>query len=500
MILLLVLLAQASGAQQAAPPTSAPAANPAVPDAALLERLEQVLRAARQFGEELWPGWKPAATPLAVFKGAQMTVLVGHPAPPANFHRFPTSAVSAPVFVADSTTGFLRANTAQPFAGTLTAFFAHDGFMKPAAAEGIALALHELFHAELSRVAPRKVGNSLVVLWGDYPEFSARNRALLTLEAQLLYRAAAAEEAQARGNAALFLGMRAERRKQLTAELAAYESGEESSEGLARYIEWRALGLLPRLGGEFKEAGAAAANRLEPLKNINKLGRDRERFYALGLAQAIALDRLRPRWKQEFASTPALLDELLARAAPAASAEETTRVVEKLSFNRLLAEQEKALTERQEQGEARLVALASVPDRQRLVVEIGELKIRPSLRGFNPNGAVLLTPGQVLHDFLLLDLGSDPAQRVRLEFRGVFALYDRPQNAIWCLLPAEAITQALEAFTRAPAGAGLVVQAPGFRGEFTGVQVERRGGELRIRPLQDLIKKPQLALPTFVRP
>jgi hypothetical protein len=32
------------------------------------------------------------------------------------------------------------------------------------------------------------------------------------------------------------------------------------------------------------------------------------------------------------------------------------------------------------------------------------------------------------------------------------------------------------------------------------MQVERRGGELRIRPIQDLIKKPQLAPPTFVRP
>jgi hypothetical protein len=475
------------------------ATAPAGPDAALLERIEQVLRAARQFGEELWPGWKPAATPLAVFQGAEMTVLVGHPAPPANFRRFLTPAVSASVFVADSTAGFLRANTAQPFAGTLTSFFAYNDFMKPAAAEGLALALHEMFHAELSRVAPRKVGNILVVLWGDYPEFSARNRALLALEAQLLYRAAAGEEAQTRSNAALFLGVRAERRKQLTAELAGYESGEESSEGLARYIEWRALGLLPGLGPEFKEAAAGGAARLEPLKNINKLERDRERFYALGMAQAIALDRLRPQWKKEFAATPALLDELLAGAAPAASAEEVTRAMEKLSFNRLLAEQEKALTERQEQGQARLAALVSIPGR-RLVVEIGELKKRPALRGFNPNGTVLLTPGQVLHDFLLLDLGSDPAQRFRLEFRGVPALYDRLQNAFWCLLPAEAVTQALEAYTKAPAGAALAVQAPGFRGEFTGMQVERRGAELRIRPIQDLIKKPQLAPPTFVRP
>lgn len=494
---------------------------PGEPEPALLERLEQLRQVARQTAAELWPGWDPTATPLAIYKGTELGVLLGHPAPPSNFRRLAAPGVSAPVFVADSTAGMVRANTAQPFAGALTAFLSYQDFMGKPAAEALATAVHELFHAHQNRIAPRKFGNILVVLWGWYPEFSARNRALLALEAQMLHRAVTARDPEeVRQSAAGFLGLRAERRKDLTLELARYESGEESSEGLARYIEWRLLQLLPRVGdvapgfsrasesalpaalkGAATEAAQAAEKRLEPLLRLQALERDRERFYALGMAQAALLDRLRPGWKKEFESGPLLLDELLAASVSPAPEAETARLMEQLSYRSALGEQEKAVAERREQGARKLTALVSSGG-ERVVVEVGAVKDQMALRGFNPNGTVALSPGLVLHTFLLLDLGAEPGARLRLEFRGVPAVYEQAQDALWCMLPGEAIAQALEAYTRAPAAgpARLALKAEGFSGEFTGVEVERRARELRIRPARELKRAPALKPPEFIRP
>ncbi len=472
------------------------------PEPALLERLEQLHQVAKQTAAELWPGWDPAATPLAIHKGTEMGVLVGHPSPPPNFRRVTAPGVSAPVFVADSTTGMIRANTAQPFAGTLTAFFSYQGFMGKPAAEALALAMHELFHAHYNRIAPGKFGNILVVLWGKYPEFSARNRALLALEGQMLLSAVKARDPEeARQSAAGFLGLRAERRKEMVPELRRYESGEESSEGLAQYVELRLLQMLPRINAAYQEAAAAADKRLETLTRLSALKRDRERFYVLGMAQAALLDRLRPGWKKEFESGPLLLDELLAASVSPAPEAETARLMESLSYRSVLDEQEKAVAERREQGARKLTDLTSRGG-ERLVIEVGGVKDQLALRGFDPDGAVVLSPGLVLHSFLLLDLGAEPGARMRLEFRGVPVIYEEAQDTLWCLLPAEVIAQALEAYARAPATgpARLTVKTEGLSAEFTGVEVERRPRELRIRPAKELKRAPALKPPEFVRP
>lgn len=491
MVLLLLLLLLAAPAWPAA----------AQPDPAFLQRLEQLRRVAREAGNDLWPGWDPTATPLAIHKGTEMAVLVGHPAPPAQFRRIAAPDVSAPVYVADSTAGMVRANTAQPFAGTLTSFFSYDDFMNKPAPEALALAIHELFHAHLSRIAPRKFGDILVVLWGKYPQFSARNRALLALEAEQLYQAVTeGKDDEARKSAAAFGGIRAERRKDLTPELARYESGEESGEGLARYIELQVLRRLARAQPGDRQAAESAEKLLEPLRRINALERDRDRFYALGMAQAALLDRLRPGWKKEYESGPLLLDDLVAAAVPGASQAETAGIIALNGFPRLLSEQQQAVAQRREEGTQRLASMLSAPG-ERLVVYVEELKNKIGLRGINPNGSVQLSPDQVLHTFLLLDLGAEPGARIRLEFRGIPAVYDQRQDAFWFVLPPAAVAKSLEAYTRETEGAPrLVLNTQGFYGEFTGVEVERRGRELRIRPAKDLQRQPALKPPEFVRP
>jgi hypothetical protein len=478
-------------------------ARAAEPEAAFLARLEQLRLVAKQAGPQLWPGWEPLATPLAIYKGEEMTVLIGHPSPPAGFRRVAAEGLSAAVLVSDSTAGFAHANTVQPFAGALTSFFSYQDFMSASAPEALALAIHELFHAQETRIAPGKFGDIQVVLWGQYPEFSARNRALLALEAQTLRAAIDAEdEAQARRQAAEFLALRAERRKELEPSLARYESGEEASEGLAQYIELRALELLPGAGGPAgAEAAAGVARRLDALKNLSALPRDRDRFYALGMAQGAVLDRLRPGWKLEYQSSPLLLDELLARAAEPLTSAQTAALLDKLAYPQVLAEQEKLVEQRTEEGIQRLTRLLSGSG-LRVVFEPGPLKNHVELRGFNPNGSVMLSPARVAHTFLLLQLGAAPGPVMRLEFRAMPVVYDRDQDALWCMLPEDVVKKAVADYAAAPPerAGRLALKSGGFSGEMSGVQLDLRGRELRVRPLRDLQQIPKPKPPEFIRP
>ena len=489
----------------------------------LLERLKQFGQVGRQAGEAVWPGWDPTATPLAIFKRNELGLLVWHPSPPSHFRRLDAPMVSAPVFVADSTAGMVLVNTTQPFAGALTTFVSYQDFAGQPAVEALATVLHELFHAHQQRIAPGKFGDIRVVLLGVYPEFSAQNRALLAVEAQLLYEAAtAADPQEARRSAAGFLGMRAERRKKLTPNVARYESGEESSEGLAVYIQLRLLQLLPRLvaaaatgasqasesplpatldGAANKQALQVAKKWLEPLLHIHRVRRDRERFFALGMAQALLLDRFRPGWKKEFETGPQLLDQLLAASVSSASPAETARLMKRLRFRSVLKEQEQAVARRREQGTRRLATLMAEAG-DRVVVEVGATKEQVSLRGFNANGTVAVGPGLVVHTLLLLDLGAEPGLWMRLEFRGLPAVYEQEHEVLWFVLPREVITKALESYRRAlgTGPARLVLRTKRFFGEFTGVEVKRRGRELRIRPAEDLRRSPLSKSPKFVRP
>ena len=304
----------------------------------LLNRIEAIRQAGRRVGPDLWPGWDPLATPLAIHKRGEMAVLVGHPHPPAGFQRYPTPLVSAPVFVAPNTEGMVLANTAQLFGGVVTSFIGYSDLMEKASVEeAAALGIHELFHAHQLKIAPKKSANILVVLWGQYPEFSARNRVLLQLEAEALHHALKATDATEMGRyAGEFAGLRLERRKGLSAEVVRYESGEESHEGLSRYIEFRLLETA------FPQRVDLRDKKLDDLTQLSALGRDRDRFYVMGMAVGLLLDRVRPGWKQEFETTDALLDELLAKSV---TAQPVTR-----DLSALITAQQTALDKRSDEG------------------------------------------------------------------------------------------------------------------------------------------------------
>ncbi len=460
----------------------------AEPDPALVARLSRFREAARQSGPGLWPGWNPAATPVALWS-KDGVLLAGHPAPPKTFRRVVSAQSAEAIFFSESAEGVARANTAAVFAGTLTSFISAQDFMAKPEPEAIALGLHELFHAHFQKIAPGKQGNILVLLWGEYPELDARNRALLAAEAQTLAAAAsAAAPEDARRSAAAFLALRRDRRKKLAADLHRYESGEESNEGLARYIEWSYLR---------KHSAGAAEARLKMLQDIFAAPGAREPFYAVGMAEAALLDRLRSDWKQQFESTPLLLDELLGDAVKPAG--DTADILKDLNFASLLGQQERAVAQRLEEGSRRLIALMGSGG-DRVVVEIAAVKNQLSLRGFNPNATLALTPDQVAHPFLLLDLGTSGGTKMKFEFRLEPILYDRAQDVLWFVMPAEALNQAVTTFMDAATPRPLVLKGRNFSAEFTGIELDRRPKELRIRPSRDLKRAPELKPPEFVRP
>ena len=137
---------------------------------------------------------------------------------------------------------------------------------------------------------------------------------------------------------------------------------------------------------------------------------------------------------------------------------------------------------------------------KRVVIEVGGAKQNIQLRGINPNGTVQLTPQHVAHTFLMLDLkgGVEPrAFSWRLEFTTVPVIYDKPQDAFWCMLPEEAVNEALERLSDKPEK--LLLKGPGFLLDLDNVMVSQRSNEVRISLSEDLKRKP-LTKPEFVKP
>src|SRR5258708_1215742 len=280
-------------------------------------------------------------------------------------------------------------------------------------AEAAALGIHELFHAYQRKIAPNKQGNILMMLWGEYPEFSARNRVLLQMEAEALRDAiAAADPAQQLRLTAEFLGTRAERRKDLSPELTRYESGEESSEGLASYIEYKLIETA------FPGHADLLAKRLEPLSHVYNLPSDRDRFYLLGMAEAILLDKVRSGWRQEYEASPLMLDGLLGKV--------TAPTLPTRPWGALLGDQQREMAKREAAGTERIGLMLSRG--KKVVIEVAKAKNKIKLRGINPNMVVQLTPNHTAFTFLQLDLDD-----MKLDFQGVPIIYEKLQDAFWCM-------------------------------------------------------------------
>lgn len=243
-------------------------------------------------GRELWPGFEPEDVPFAVYDG-ESTWLLRHPSPPAGFRPVRDEEN---VRVYPGRHPSVWANMPTVLGDVETAVVLLEGRLDQPPAELAGLLLHEAFHVFERKSHPTWSANEVTQL--TYPVTDSTVLGLRRLESRYLYAALQAgtpDERRARARSAL--AVRTERFARMPADAVTYERKTELNEGLARYVEGRAVGDPTR---SVFETTAFPAEEV------------RERAYASGQALALLLDDVLPTWKERLASDTALsLDALL---------------------------------------------------------------------------------------------------------------------------------------------------------------------------------------------
>lgn len=352
--------------------------QPAVDPFAILEQV-------RRFDDGgLWPGFAPARTPIGFFDGSR-SYLVGHPQPPAEF---------APVVGHPGSVVFegrfdqFRANTASRINDVWTATFQVDDDSSRPLSSWVGLVVHETFH-----VFQRENGGG----WWNvneadlfvYPFDDAKLLALRRRETEVLRRALAARaEGEALPWVAAFNEIRHERAQQMPPNALAYERGIERLEGLADYVQYRAVGGQPNLP-EAPSGYAAEATR--------------KRCYDVGSACGLLLDGINPTWS---ASIPAhWVDEVL----ESAVADTTVRA------GQLEPEVLQAIYEAADR-DARAVQQSREVEREEFLTQPGWQIVvecadeRPMFpQNFDPLNVRVVSAGEILHS-RWLKLGNESGE------------------------------------------------------------------------------------------
>ena len=233
----------------------------------------------------LWPGFEPGKVAVEVYDGTR-TYLVHHPKLPEGFQAM---AGRAGTFVFEGRHDSVRANTGTELNGVPTATADLSKGIKSTAAAA-ALLVHESSHVYQKAAHPGWTANEAELF--TYPVDDARGLAQRRAETLALVRALQAKEDEvARCWARAALATRATRFAALSEGAVAYERGIEKGEGLAQYVEDRAL-----------RAPARLSESDFPAEEI------RQRGYATGQAWAVLLDRF-GEWKAGLGDTS--LDEAL---------------------------------------------------------------------------------------------------------------------------------------------------------------------------------------------
>jgi hypothetical protein len=274
-------LAVIAGALLLAPPAT-PAPGPSA--------LDVLAEARRLASEPLWPAFDPATAPLAIHDG-ERTYLAGHPSPPAGFAPVPGRGG---ILQAPGRPEWLVANSSAMVAGVATATVVLTTG-PTTTRQWAAVAIHEAFHVFEARRGMAAANEAELF---TYPLDDARPLALRRRETAALAAALAATDPDLAGAWAMTaLACRRARFATLPDGARNYERALERYEGLAAYVQGKALE---------EDARAALPAADFPLAEV------RPRAYATGRALAVLLDRLAPGWSAgyDLAAGPPL-DELL---------------------------------------------------------------------------------------------------------------------------------------------------------------------------------------------
>lgn len=250
---------------------------------AILEALDELSR------QPLWPAFDPLTIPVVIYDGED-TWLIRHPHPGLPFGPW---AESEGIWRMPGLHESVRGNTATAVEGVPTAAIMLASLAGRSPSEVAAVCVHEMFHVFQQDRYPTWAGDVGAMFL--YPLSDPARLTLRRLETEAWRRAGAASDPSARhGWARTALRCRRARFAALPPACAAFERGTELSEGLAQYVEHRALGIshvkLPTDG--------------YPPDQV------RGRCYAVGALMARLLDEVAPGWP-EAVDASAGLDGLL---------------------------------------------------------------------------------------------------------------------------------------------------------------------------------------------
>ena len=406
-------------------------------------------------GMPLWPGFVPLATPVAIFDGTR-TYLFRHPSPPAGYGALHGRG---DVVVRDGRDPAITANTSALLGGVPTATVMLDTRRDPR--ELAALTVHELFHVFQRAKHPSWQANEADLF--TYPVEDSAALALRREETSDIARAIAARSTEAtRCWAGAFTEARRRRFALVGPAAAAYERGTELNEGLARYVERRAVGAKPALDATDPPAAQV-----------------RLRAYGVGAATAEVLDRIRPDWRDVLERTPDKatppLDSLLSEASPATSAASCAAdPAQRARWAAQAGEDVRALVA--ERGRARDEFLRRPG--WRIVVESEAAPFFPA--GFDPLNVTRLSPSEILHTRFLKLQGT----RGTIEVLGAGTLTEgvRGQHPLFNGVVRLTITGLAAPPSMSDSAGVLAVNAAGVVIRLRGAKADVVGDTIRLAP------------------
>jgi hypothetical protein len=339
---------------------------------------------------EIWPGFRLAGIPALITHPNVGEILLRHPRPPAGFHLLdaelrPEALRDEPTWIRRGTTAFTFVNGTTTSIGGAATLVVPDRALMHSDTWSLGAIVHEGFHVwsatQMKIAAPASIGLA------DFPNLDPEVNARLELEGRALVRAARAAAAddplEMKTQATVFLAERRRRRERMPSDAIAWEDGTELCEGLAKFVELRALQLWSRVGVsetlveklpdlERKEGFARdVRSSLAHLRDYSRgtLGYEgspygpatvRVRGYFFGAALGLVLERVAGDWKARVAKG-ALLTHLLREAVGQPSDAELARVADDVEgaadFATLVAAKRDLATEAADEGERRIAAV-----------------------------------------------------------------------------------------------------------------------------------------------
>ena len=283
-----------------------------------------------------------------------------------------------------------------------------DYFLNHTLEENLTITFHEAFHAFQRDPKRRgaKWGAENAMLVFEYQESSARNNALFSIESRILRLAR-----QTRNKKDLaervrqFLVVRRLRQSEIEPRFIEFEKRAELNEGLAEYAGTKAVALGMEAARQklisvpFTETDVETylSKKFQPLDAITKVGQNiRRKFYYTGSAQAFLLDHLMPDWKVKVQMEGKSLQELLESVGKVSPPKEGDVFLRKYGYDKILAEEEKAVAQRKAANQALLEKTLNQKGRK-FVIDYSALTKPAGVRNFDPMNVTMVTPQIRIH-------------------------------------------------------------------------------------------------------